>query len=69
MIKTSITYKTPCTTLPIFQVTDEDVVEHADAGIVPEDVGTWCFWMVGTICGFYPTREECEERVANLLAD
>ena len=68
MINTSITYKTPTTTLPIFQVTEADVAEF-DAGMGPEDVGTWCFWMGGTICGFYPTREECEERVANLLAD
>ena len=66
MINTSITYKTPYTTLPIFQVTAPDVVEY---GFDWSDLGTWCFWMGGTICGFYPTREECEERVAQLLAE
>lgn len=66
MINASITYKTPTTTLPIFQVTAPDVVEY---GLAASDLGAWCFWMGGAICGFYHTREECEERVANLLAD
>lgn len=66
-MNSSITYKTPDTTLPVFQLTEEDVVRSST--LDPEDVGKWCFLMNGCIMGFFDSREECADRVANLLAD
>ena len=63
----SITYKTPATTLPVFQLTGEDVARSST--LDPEDVGKWCFLMNGCIMGFFDSHEECTDRVANLLAD
>lgn len=58
--------KTPNTTLPIVQLTEEDILCFA---LDPVEMGTWCFISDGTFKGFYETRKECEDRVAQLLAD
>lgn len=67
MINTSITYKTPSTTLPIVQITQEIV--DASHDLAAHNVGEWCFILGGRYMGFFATRERCEERVANILAD
>jgi hypothetical protein len=67
MINTSINYKTPDTQLPIVQITKEMV--DASRCLAAYNVGEWCFVLNGRLLGYFSTREECEERVANLLAD
>lgn len=60
-------YRNVGDTLTIVQVTEAHVARSSTLG--PEDVGTWCWIIRGCLMGFFPTREECQDRVDDLMSD
>ena len=62
------TYRNVDDTLDILQIDEKELSGKAHC-LKQEDLGKWVFNLGGLYYGFYDTRQECQDRVNQLMCD
>ena len=61
-------YRNVDDTLDITQISEKEIA-NPWRHLKSEDMGKWCFDIGGIYYGFFDTREECQDRVNQLMTD
>jgi hypothetical protein len=61
-------YRNANDSLDIVQISEKEIA-NPWRHLKPEDMGKWCFDLGGLFYGFFDSKEECQDRVNQVLSD